>query len=557
MLKCIAYCRVSKDSKDQLNSLKNQIEHYKQLFEKEGFQGADCGVYYSKEGKAEAFSSLKSIFADEGISGTKLKNRGAFKRMLECAFKKEFDIIYVKNIQRFARNVEDGSGILKRLKVAGVKVVFEDGNLNNFDNEMVINVLLSAAQEESRAKGRAVQFSIYMAQKEGKWTAGVPYGYYKENANLKPIPEQLNVVREIFSRYTSGFGGNSIAKHLNEAGYLTQKGLPWYHSLIYDIIQNPIYIGRQITHRFQNTDINIDSLIYNGLKFSSQKDIDESEWITTIREDLRAVSDDVFNAAQDEYKKRVEINGQKGRPSTKHLFSNLLYCHACNKAMRRKKLWGWMRLDGTRNMGVEWVCVSHDMRHDKGCPFRNSWHEDALYEKVKQEICRVKANKNILQQQFEEYLNSFITNEQVSEKSILIKADLDEVNDIITTNLLLLTRKIISEEQYKDQNASLQTKKKELEAEQFRYESLQIEQENARRKHDGFLKYLDSVDVDALDNSILKKLLSHIEAYTIYNDNGAEIKDLYFVWNVIDKTEDDILLKKAIESLKYEKVSGT
>ena len=125
-MKCVAYCRVSTDSAEQMNSLENQISHYTKLFDEEGYEGAECGMYYSRDNGKEKFKELKSIFADEGISGTKLRHREAFKYMLECAFRKEFDIIYVKNIQRWARSVEDGSGILKKLKVIGVRVIFED-----------------------------------------------------------------------------------------------------------------------------------------------------------------------------------------------------------------------------------------------------------------------------------------------------------------------------------------------------------------------------------------------------------------------------------------------
>ncbi|HYE12155.1 MAG TPA: recombinase family protein, partial [Patescibacteria group bacterium] len=97
-MKCVAYCRVSTDKDDQLNSLENQISHYTELFKKEGYQGAEVGMYYSRDGKKEAVEYIPSIFADEGISGTKLKNREAFKYMLECAYRKEFDVILVKNV---------------------------------------------------------------------------------------------------------------------------------------------------------------------------------------------------------------------------------------------------------------------------------------------------------------------------------------------------------------------------------------------------------------------------------------------------------------------------
>ena len=82
-MRCVAYCRVSTDSDEQLNSLENQIKHYTDIFQQDGYQPAECGLYYSKSYKHEVLKHIPSIFADEGISGTKLKNRGAFAHMLE------------------------------------------------------------------------------------------------------------------------------------------------------------------------------------------------------------------------------------------------------------------------------------------------------------------------------------------------------------------------------------------------------------------------------------------------------------------------------------------
>ncbi len=554
MPRCVAYCRVSKDSKDQRNSLKNQIGHYTDLFEKEGYQGADCGVYYSKEGRAETFTPIKSIFADEGISGTKLKNREAFKRMIDHATRKDFDAIYVKNIQRFARNVEDGSGILKKLKLIGVKVIFEDGCLNNFDDEMVINILLSAAQEESRSKGRAVQFGLHHAQKQGKWTAGEPYGYHKENAMLVPIAAEIEVVREIFSLYLAGLGCGSIAKRLNTEGKRTRKGLPWYPTLVFDIIQNPIYIGKHITHRFENTDVNVESLVCNGVKFNSQKATDASEWIVTDREDLRAVDDECFYAAQEERKKRADLSSRKNRPSTKHLFSNLLRCHGCNQALRRKKLWGWKRKDGSRKMGVEWVCAAHDLQHAASCPFRNSWREEELITQTRMEINRVIADPRKLDDLFEQYVQLFLTNERSPEQAQAWKEELEETNEACTTILLLLTRKVIGEEQFRQQNTALQARKRDLETLLHRYKTMEAEISTARRKHDAFKQNLHAIDPEHLDNTMLKKIFHHIEAYTFTDEKNLESKGLHFVWNVADRSEDDIHLKKALETIQGDTV---
>lgn len=548
-MKCVAYCRVSKDTSDQLNSLDNQIKHYTGLFKEVGYQGAKVGMYYSREGKNETIEYIPSIFADEGISGTKLKNRGAFKYMLECAYRKEFDVILVKNVQRWARNVTDGSGILKDLKVMGIKVIFEDGNLNNFDHEMVINMFFSVAQEESRAKGKAVQFGIKKAQEAGKFTATAPYGYVKENGYLKAIPERLETVRNIYDWYLQDKGITKIVKALNAANVLTQKGRKWSKTQIYNILSNPIYTGQQITHRVINTDVNVDEVkkqIKNiTYTFKQQKPVDENEWIRNQLEDLRAVSDETFEKVQEELQRRKELLIRNCRPSSKHIFSNLLVCRNCGKTMRRKKLWGWKRKDGTRDFGIEWCCVNHDMFHNDICQFRNSWREEKLIERVKTEIEKLRSNKNMLDDIFIDYIKSFYSNEEVSERITEIEIKLNEIKLEVSTNLRLHTRNIINEEQYKQQNDELQSDKIRLESELIKLKRIDEARKRAKKNYNNYVEFLKSVDLNNPDNTLLKKVIDRIEAYTIINEQGKQIKNIYIVWNMLDKSFDDVFYMKA------------
>jgi site-specific DNA recombinase len=546
-MKCVAYCRVSKDTTDQLNSLDNQINHYTELFKKESYQGAEVGMYYAKEGKKEIIDYISSIFADEGISGTKLKNREAFKYMLECAYRKEFDIIYVKNVQRWARSVSDGSDILKKLKVMGVKVIFEDGNLNNFEHEMTINILLSTAQEESRAKSAAVQFGIRKAQEKGKFTATPPYGYIAENGYLKPVPEKLEVVTNIFNWYLDGLGITKIVKELNHLKAPTQKGGKWAKTQIYNILGNQIYTGKQVTHTVVNTDINIDKVTHKDgekkYEFKQQKPVDEGQWITNYIEDLRVISDEVFNDTQEELNKRKELYGRDCRPSTKHIFSNLLYCRNCGRALRRKKLWGWKRKDGSRNFGVEWCCTNHDNFHNDICQFRNSWREEVLIERIKIEIEKLRSNKDNLDKMFKDYLKLFYSNEEVSEKIKEYEIQIDEIKTEISANLKLFSKNIIDEEQYKQQNDELQINKKSIESELKKLKKIDEARETAKKKYNNYVDFLNTVDVDNLDNTLLKKVINKIEAYTIIDEKGQQLKDIYIVWNMLDKSFDDIFYR--------------
>ncbi len=547
-MKCVAYCRVSSDNPEQMTSLENQIRHYTELFNKNGFEGAECGMYYCKDGKKESIRYIKAIFADEGISGTKLKNRGAFKYMLECAYRKEFDAILVKNVQRWARNVEDGTGIIKKLKVMGIKVIFEDGWLDSSNpaNEATINILFVMAQEESRAKSTAVQFGIRKAQEAGKFTSACPYGYKSENGFLVPIPEQIEVVRKIFDLYLEGWGSTRITKYLNSENIPTQKGRKWSTPQIYYILANQIYVGKQITHTVVNTDINIDSFEHKGKIYKSRKPIDEENWIVTEREDLRILSDEVFDKVQKQTIIRKEMFANNSRPSNAHIFSNLLYCRNCGTAMRRKKLWGWKRKDGTRSFGVEWICIQHDKYHNDICRYRNSWHEEELIKRVKEEIENLRLNKENLDNMFSQYIQSFFSAENVTEKIKGLQIQLDDINSQSSANLKLFSKDIIGEEQYKQQNDELQSSKKAIISELTNLKNIDEARKQALHKYNNYVYFLNNVNTDNLDNVQLKKIINRIEAYTVIDDNGKEHKHIYIVWNMLDKSYDDMFYKKAI-----------
>ncbi len=548
-MRCVAYCRVSSDSTEQMNSLENQIKHYTELFNKNGFTRAECGMYYSKDKKNEVVKYIPSIFADEGISGTKLKNRGAFNYMLECAYRKEFDAILVKNVQRWARNVEDGAGILKKLKVMGIKVIFEDGWLDSLNpaNEATINILFVMAQEESRAKSIAIQFGIRKAQESGKFTSALPYGYKNNKGYLEPVQEQLDVVKNIFSLYLEGWGSTKIVKYLNGEEIPTQKGRRWSTAQIFGIITNSIYTGKQITHRQINTDINLDRFVHDGQVYKSRKPVSEDEWIINQIEELRIISDETFQEAQREYTKRKEMYITASRPSNANIFSNLLYCRNCGIAMRRKKLWGWKRKDGTRKFGVEWVCIQHDKYHNDICQYRNSWHEDVLIERVKKEIEKLRENKGSLDKMFSEYMQSFFSSEEVAEKIMELQTRLNEIKAEVSANLKLFSKNIIDEEQYKQQNDELQNYKKEIDTELAKIKRIDHARNEVKRKYNNYVDFINKVDVNNLNNTLLKRVINKIEAYTVKDEKGNEVKDIYIDWNMLDKSFDDVFYFRAKE----------
>ena len=173
---CVAYCRVSTDHEDQKNSIEEQKKQWLELFSQVGYYPAKVGLLYKKDGSKQI---VHGIFADEGISGTSLRNRKAFETMLEYAKKKAFDIIYVEDISRFTRNVEDGIKVIKDLREIGVAVYFRKENINTLkaDKDFEITLRMAIYQEESRVKSERIKWAINRLHLKGGWNSGSPYGY--------------------------------------------------------------------------------------------------------------------------------------------------------------------------------------------------------------------------------------------------------------------------------------------------------------------------------------------------------------------------------------------
>ena len=146
-----AYCRVSTDKEDQLNSLETQKDFFKE-YVKQNVEG-----------------TLVEVYADEGISGTSIKNRDEFLRMMFEAEHGKFDRVLVKDISRLARNTVDLLQAVRRLKELDIEISFVTSSMNNLGNsEFVLTLLAALAQEESANTSKRVKFSKEISAKKGR-----------------------------------------------------------------------------------------------------------------------------------------------------------------------------------------------------------------------------------------------------------------------------------------------------------------------------------------------------------------------------------------------------
>ena len=236
--KVAAYCRVSTDSKDQLNSYHTQIGYYTNFIAQHpGWE-------------------LVDIYADEGITGTSLEKRDEFKRMLADCRAGKISRILVKSVSRFARNTLELIETTRELKELGVVVVFEEQGIDTAQmlGEMQLTLLAMAAQEESTSISKNMRWSIQKRMESGSFVTNyAPFGYRLEGGVLFPEPEEARVVKAIFTLFLSGRGALSIAKELNADQIPTRHGGKWGRSSVEYLLKNERYMGDAIVQKRYRT----------------------------------------------------------------------------------------------------------------------------------------------------------------------------------------------------------------------------------------------------------------------------------------------------------------
>ena len=227
-----AYCRVSTDTDEQLNSYDQQVEEWtKRLSENPNY-------------------TLIKIYTDRGISGTSDKNRTGFQEMLNDAKVGKLDMIFTKSISRFARNTVLTLQSIKKLKEWGVEVWFDNENMSSWDpkSEAMFTIMSTMAQEESRHISENVRWTLQKKMSEGYdfVTTSRFLGYDRDpETNQLVINEsEAEVVRLIFDMYTAGYGPAAICRECEKRHYKTGAGKEkWIQSTIQGILRNEKYKG--------------------------------------------------------------------------------------------------------------------------------------------------------------------------------------------------------------------------------------------------------------------------------------------------------------------------
>lgn len=348
-MKIAAYCRVSTDKDAQLDSLEHQKEFFEEYAQKNGHK-------------------LIRLYADEGISGTSLKKRDEFMRLLRDAKLGLFEMVVVKDVSRLARNTVDFLQSIRTLKGLGVNTLFLTANMDSLgESEFVLTLFGAMAQEESANLSRRVKFGKKINAKKGRVPQRI-FGYDRiDNFTLEINQKEAKVVREIFRLYLEeGLGCRTISLKLNELNCKTKFGCEWNPRGVRRVLTNPIYCGHYINNKYEIKDY----------LTGKQVPVPDSQHFHHDRPEWAIIPPEMFGRAQARLEER-RTQYDCGEPfrgarySNKHLFSTLIKCEHCGRSFCRKHY-------AYVNTRVYWKCVTNDQYTAERCGNTVKLEEDEL-----------------------------------------------------------------------------------------------------------------------------------------------------------------------------------
>ena len=354
-----AYCRVSTDGEEQLNSFSSQVKYYTELIEK------------------EPNWMMAGVYADEAITGTQVSKREGFQKMIKACLDGEVDMVITKSISRFARNTLDTLKYVRTLKERNIAVYFEDEKINtlSMDGELLLVVLSSVAQQEVENISNNVKKGLAMKMSRGEivgFAGAFGYDYDPATKTMSVNHEQSKIVQYIFNRYVSGVGTSTIARELIAMGIPNPSGSKtWHQSTVAGIIRNEKYVGDLL----QGKTFTVDPIAHRRLE-----NLGESDKYLMKNHHEAIIEREVFDKAQEILAKRSKCHSNarlrkdeyRTLYTNKYAFSYKCRCGYCGATLTRRT---W---HSSKYKKIVWQCVTATKKGKKSCPNCKAITEEAI-----------------------------------------------------------------------------------------------------------------------------------------------------------------------------------
>lgn len=505
-----AYCRVSTDSEDQLNSYKSQKAYYTDLI---------------KKNKEWVFVD---IYADEAITGTQVTKREEFQRMINDCMNGDIDMVITKSISRFARNTLDTLKYVRLLKEKYIAVYFEDEKINTLtmDGELLLVVLSSVAQQEVENISVNVKKGLKMKMKRGElvgFQGCLGYDYNKEDKTITVNEKEAEIVRYIFNRYIEGAGGSVIGQELENLGYVTKYGSStWAPSTILGIIKNEKYKGDLLLGKT----FTVDPISKRRLDNMGEED---QFYIREHHEPI--ISEEVFEKAQEILNRRNKNRGNIGdgkreKYSRKYAFSCMLECGFCGSTLSRRN---WH--SGSEYNKVIWQCVVATKKGKKYCPDSKGIPEQAIEEAFLESyrlLCD--DNKDILDeflQRMDDTLSSSTVNKQLSKLDKEIESIERKKSKLVDMRLEDTIDKVSYEAKY----SSFTEKQEQLLKDREKLQETAANEKDIKRRLRDFKKTLEQNEVlSEFDRYVFESIVEKVIVGGYDEDGNKDPAQLTFVY---------------------------
>lgn len=510
-LRVAAYCRVSKDTEDQLNSYRSQV------------------LYYTETIQKNPDWIMTEVYADEAITGTLVTKRESFQKMLNDCLAGKIDMIITKSISRFARNTLDTLKYVRLLKEHQIAVFFEDENINTLtmDGELLLVVLSSVAQQEVENISDNVKKGLKMKMQRGElvgFQGCYGYDYDPETKSISVNREEAEYVRYIFDRYLEGAGSTLIAHELNEKGILTRKGMGWVHTSVMGILRNEKYKGDLRMGKTYTED---------PIAKTRRINYGEEDQFYIKNHHEAIVSAEIFDKAQEIRQVRGSTNKwtdeqrqQRKKLGRQYTFSSYLECGFCGGNVTRKS---WH--SSSKYNKYVWGCGKSVRDGRRFCPQSKSIPEtdiEAAFVQSYRLLCS--DNKEVLDE-FIRRIEESLKEETVSKVIEKLDKDIEALEKKKKKLLDMVLDEKIQPGDYEQKSQEIADKLEKLLNERAVNSKKRSEEKSLKTRTMEFKKFLEKNQVmETFDKTVFESVIEKVIVGGKDNDGNDDPYKLTFVY---------------------------
>ena len=491
-LRVAAYCRVSTKQEEQLNSYETQKNHYTEK------------IRSNPEWK------LAGIFADKGITGTSVKKRDQFNRMIRLCKQGKIDMIIVKSISRFARNTVDCLKYTRMLKELGVDVFFEEQGIHSTQNgaEFYITIYGSIAQSESENISANVKWGKAQSAKEGN--AAFFYkrflGYRKgKDGNPEIDEKQAETVKYIYNRFLAGDSIIIIAQRLQALKIPTPAGKEkWSCSTVRSILSNERYKGDVIINKTYTVDcLSKKTKVNNGER--AKYYVENNHPAIIDADTFGRVQEELARRAGKRKVKQVGTKTEQGKYSSKYAMTDLLVCGECKTPYRRCT---WTACGKKR---IVWRCINRLDYGKKYCRNSPTVEESVLQDAVMKAVMSVAGRNTEVLQTLKLHIGMVLGGEKTEDKSLDIQIRIAEIEAEIKAMINAVS--VDTVENFDEAKAqTLMREKNELQQQLEQIAETEQKKEKAKSRLDEIYTILDGLKNHPLtyDDQLIRQVLEGV-----------------------------------------------